>query len=189
MKKVSLFLAGMSLIFAHTTNANTMVNQFEKGKVELVSGESLEGYVAPLAEFPKSNVLFKANERNTPISLHFQHIKSIQKEGVQYIPQTIRVQGKSTSAYLEEKESGYFKLYRAHFYAPMKRGKNSSTTELQSAWVLYSPIKGYVVLGKQVKATELNEALIHPRNPLSLSPQIVDDTQLVELVRNLNKNI
>lgn len=189
MKKVSLFLAGMSLVFASATNANTMVNEFENGKVDLVSGESLEGFVAPLGQFSTSHVLFKTTENDAPINLRFQNIKSIQKQGVQYLPKTIRVQGRPTSAYLEEKVDGYFKLYRAHFYAPMKRGKNNSTTELQSAWVIYSPIKGYVVLGKQVRASELNEALIHPRNTNSLSPQIVDDNQLVELVRDLNKSI
>lgn len=189
MKKVTLFLAGMSFAFASAVNANTMINEFSNGSVNLKNGETLDGYVAPLADFSKSSVLYKSSENDAPLSIRHQNIKKVEKNGTVFITQNIRFNGKLIPAYLEEKENGYFGLYQAHFYAPMKRGKNNSTTELQTAWVIYSPIKGFVVLGKNVKASDLNEALIHPKNTNLLSPQMVEENQLLELIRNLNKSI
>lgn len=179
----------MSLGGASLVNAHTSINDFEKGKINLKSGETLEGYVAPLAKFSNSSVLYKTADSESPISIHHENINSIVKESSNLKATTIQWNGKSTDAYLEAKESGSFKLYKAHFYAPMKRGKNNSTTELQSAWVVYSPIKGYVVLGKNVKASDLNKALEHPKNTSTLTPRIVDENQLIEWVRNLNQNI
>ncbi len=189
MKKVKLFLFGATFALASVTMASEIGKDFVEGKIDLKSGETLKGYVAALGDYPKSNVLFKSSQTEDVVAVKHQNIKSIEKNGKTLIPQTISWQGKSTNAYLEEKESGAFKLYRAHFYAPVKRGKNSTSTELQSAWVVYSPLKGWVVLGKNVKATDLNNALTHPKSDLKLSPQIVDENQLIDAVRSLNEKV
>lgn len=189
MKKVKLFLFGATFALTSAAMATEIGKDFAEGKIDLKSGETLEGYVAALADYPKSTVLFKTADSESPVSVKHQSIRSIEKNGKTLIPQTISWQGKSVNAYLEEKESGSFKLYRAHFYAPLQRGKNSTSTELQSAWVVYSPLKGWVVLGKNVKATDLNSALTHPKSDLNLSPQMVDENQLIDAVRSLNEKV
>lgn len=189
MKKVKLFLFGATFALASVTMASEIGKDFAEGKIDLKSGETLEGYVAALADYPKSTVLFKTKDSESPVSVKHQNIRSIEKNGKTLIPQTISWQGKSVNAYLEEKESGAFKLYRAHFYAPLQRGKNSTSTELQSAWVVYSPLKGWLVLGKNVKATDLNKALTHPKSDLNLTPQMVDENQLIDVVRSLNEKV
>lgn len=189
MKKVKLLLFGTSFALASVTMASEIGKDFVEGKIDLKSGETLEGYVSALGDYPKSSVLFKSSQSEDVVAVKHQNIKSIVKNGKTLIPQTISWEGKSVNAYLEEKESGAFKLYRAHFYAPLQRGKNSTSTELQSAWVVYSPLKGWVVLGKNVKATDLNSALTHPKSDLKLSPQIVDENQLIDVVRSLNEKV
>lgn len=189
IKNVKFFLLGAALALSQLAISMEISKGYSEGKIDLKSGETLEGMIAPMADSRQTNVLFKSTLESDPLLIKHRSIKSMEKAGIVLIPKQINWEGKSVHAYLEEKLDGSYALYKAHFYGRVKRGKNNSSYELQSVWVVKSPIKGFVVLGKNVKASDLNLALTHPKNELKLEENPIDENQLVEVIRSHNEKI
>jgi hypothetical protein len=184
--KAMLFLiAILSPLFMFANHPSGLSN----GTIVLKGGETLNGFVAPLGEFPNNGTLFQAEKSGKKTIISYDRIEKVQYDGIWYTPATVVVNNKNVQAYLEQKASGAANLYKAFYYAPKQMGKNNSMIQKQWSWVVSTPHHGKVALGHNPTSSQLAKALDHPAVDFVVKAQKLSEESILQIIEDYNSTV
>lgn len=180
------FIVALAMALPFSSFAFQPKDGFKQGSIELKDGQVLTGEVLPLANFNQPSTLFKSAD-GAQKTIAFNTIKKVVYGDMELLTGTAKINGKSTSVYLQVLEKGTATLYKAFFYGAQSMGKNNAVTAFQQSWMVSSPLNGLVALGKNPSEKLLAKALDHPAMNLSAeAKKLQTEADLIQWIQNYN---
>jgi hypothetical protein len=180
------FIIALAMVLPLSSFAFQPKDGFKKGSIELKDGQVLTGEVLPLANFNETSTLFKGAD-GVQKTIAFNTIKKVMYGEKELVTGTAKINGRSTSVYLQVLEKGTATLYKAYFYSAQTMGKNNSVSAFQESWMVSTPLNGLTVLGKNPSEKQLAKALDHPAMNLSAeTKKLQSEADLIQWIQNYN---